>query len=184
MDATNVLMNEHRVIERVLTSLEKAAHRLGSGQAVRAEFFVDAADFIKGFADGCHHEKEEGALFPALTKAGLPEQGGPVGVMLSEHEEGRRLTKAMRAAALDLAAGKQESKPRLIESALAYAALLRMHIAKEDEVLFPMADQLIQGREKDLLTDAFKTFEQSEAGDGLHAKYLALAARLEQEAAS
>ncbi|MGE5602975.1 MAG: hemerythrin domain-containing protein, partial [Nitrososphaerales archaeon] len=65
MQATDILMEEHRVIERVLTSLERAAVRLDNGEAVRPGFFVDAADFVKGFADGCHHKKEEGVLFTA-----------------------------------------------------------------------------------------------------------------------
>ncbi len=62
MKATEILMEEHRVIERVLTSLEIASNRLSLGQAIPADFFLKAADFIKGFADGCHHKKEEGVL--------------------------------------------------------------------------------------------------------------------------
>jgi len=96
MKATEILMEEHRVIEGVLTSLETAAKRLSTGQAVAAGIFLKAADFIKGFADGCHHRKEEGVLFPALVANGMPKDSGPVAVMLAEHEEGRRLTRAMR----------------------------------------------------------------------------------------
>jgi len=53
--------------------------------------FVDTKDmhdfigFLKEFADKCHHGKEEGLLFPALIQAGLPEKGGPIGVMLADH---------------------------------------------------------------------------------------------------
>jgi hemerythrin-like domain-containing protein len=53
-------MQEHRVIERVITSLEQGADRLEQGKAIEPAFFIDAAQFIKGFADGCHHMKEEG----------------------------------------------------------------------------------------------------------------------------
>jgi hemerythrin-like domain-containing protein len=66
MKATNVLSEEHRVIERVLNTLEAGAGKLESGQAVRPEFFLSATDFIKGFADGCHHMKEEGVLFKRM----------------------------------------------------------------------------------------------------------------------
>lgn len=78
MKATQVLMEEHRVIERVLNSLQAGADRLECGQPVRPEFFLDAADFIKGFADGCHHKKEEGVLFIKMEQAGMPAQGGPL----------------------------------------------------------------------------------------------------------
>ena len=66
MHATEILMEEHEAILRFIDALELAAEHLAAGQPVRAGFFLDAADFIKGFADGCHHHKEEGLLFPAL----------------------------------------------------------------------------------------------------------------------
>src|SRR5665647_2426724 len=65
MRATEALMQEHRVIERVLDALEIAASHLERERPVRPGFFLEAADFIAGFADGCHHRKEEGVLFGA-----------------------------------------------------------------------------------------------------------------------
>jgi hemerythrin-like domain-containing protein len=47
MEATRILMEEHRVIERVIASLEMGAKRLEAGQPIRVEFFILAADFIK-----------------------------------------------------------------------------------------------------------------------------------------
>ncbi len=96
MKATDILMSEHRVIERVIAALEIAARRLQSGQEVRPGFFLEAADFIKGFADGCHHRKEEGVLFKALSANGMPAGQGPLAVMLNEHEQGRKFTQGMR----------------------------------------------------------------------------------------
>ena len=61
------------MIERVLLALETAAERVEQGQAVRPGFFLDGADFIKGFADGCHHHREEGVLFKEMAAAGMPQ---------------------------------------------------------------------------------------------------------------
>ena len=96
MQATDILMQEHVVILRVIGALEIETDRLAARQAVRPGFFLDAADFIKGFADGCHHRKEEGVLFEAMVGAGLPRQGGPIPVMLAEHEQGRSFIACMR----------------------------------------------------------------------------------------
>ena len=183
MQATDILMEEHRVIERVLTSLEQAATRLDRGENVRPGFFIDAASFVKGFADGCHHKKEEGVLFTALVDAGLPQQQGPVAVMLAEHDEGRAFTQGMRAAAERLEAGDTTARRAVVENALGYTALLRQHIDKENQVLFPMAGQLIPEREQAKLVDRFETIEHEETGEGVHEKYLALAEALEREAA-
>jgi hemerythrin-like domain-containing protein len=182
MEATRILMEEHRVIERVVSSLDRAAQRLDAGEPIEAGFFVDAADFVEGFADGCHHKKEESVLFPAMETAGVARQGGPLAVMLAEHEEGRRLTRAMQAAAEELATGRPEWKTAVVQIALGYVALLRQHIAKENGVLFPMADRVIAPEVQGGLAEAFDRIEHEETGVGIHEKYLAMAERLERQA--
>lgn len=183
MQATDILMDEHRVIERLLTSLERAAVQLNNGEPVRPGFFLDAADFVKGFADGCHHKKEENVLFIALNEAGLPKQTGPVAAMLADHDQGRAFTRGMREAAERLAAGDADARAAVAQNALNYVRLLRDHIGKEDNVLFPMAAQVIPAARQQGLVDRFETIEHEETGEGVHEKYLALADALEKEAA-
>ena len=178
MQATSVLMEEHRIIERMLGDLETASARLAGGAPVRPGFFLDAAEFVKGFADGCHHRKEEGVLFPAMEAAGVAREGGPIGVMLAEHEEGRRLTGAMRAAAEKLEAGSIAFRGEVVRNAQAYAALLRQHIAKEDTVLFPMADRLLLPAARTKLAEDFERIEVEETGAGVHEKFLGMALAL------
>jgi hemerythrin-like domain-containing protein len=181
MKATNVLSEEHRVIERVLNTLETGVGKLEGGQAVRPEFFLSATDFIKGFADGCHHQKEEGVLFKSMESNGIPVQGGPLGVMLAEHEQGRQFTRAMRSAALELQAGDAEASQKIVENARGYVTLLRQHIYKEDNILFPMADRVIPAAQYDAVWEGFEHVEHEETGAGVHEKYLALAEALERE---
>jgi hemerythrin-like domain-containing protein len=179
MQATKILMEEHRVIERVIASLEKAALRLEQDQDVQPEFFIQAADFIKGFADGCHHQKEEGVLFQSMVENGLPLEGGPVSVMMSEHELGRKYTRGMRSAAEAWRDGDAAQHQAVIDHALAYTALLRQHIYKEDKILFPMADRVIPQNLHAEVLEGFEHIEHEETGEGVHEKYLALADSLE-----
>ncbi|HZW04726.1 MAG TPA: hemerythrin domain-containing protein [Anaerolineaceae bacterium] len=181
MKATEILMSEHRVIERVLAALETAALALEQGAVVRPELFLTAADFIQGFADGCHHRKEEGVLFAALAANGLPQQSGPVAVMLHEHELGRTFTRQMRAAATRLAAGDESARPALVESARSYARLLGQHILKEDRVLFPLADRAIPAGEHAAVLAGFERVEHAETGAGVHEKYRTMADGLVSE---
>ncbi len=184
MEATDMLMEEHRLIERLIDSLDLAADSLDSGKAVRPGFFIEAAEFIKGFADGCHHRKEEGYLFPALIAAGMPRDGGPVNMMLYEHDQGRAFTKAMREAAEGLQSGDDTAKAAVTQNARGYVALLRMHIHKENMILFRMADQVIQGEARDQLTADFERVEREDTGAGVHEKYLAMLEGLEREVKS
>lgn len=184
MKATEILSSEHRVIERVITALERAADRLENGEAVRPGFFLDAAQFIKGFADGCHHRKEEGVLFKAMVENGLPVRGGPVAAMLAEHEQGRAFTRGMSTAAGQLQNGQEEAKTALLDNARAYAGLLRQHIHKEDNILFPMADRVIPAGQHQAVAEGFERVEHEETGEGIHEKYLALAEALESEASA
>jgi hemerythrin-like domain-containing protein len=184
MKATDVLSDEHRVIENVLNTLESAADRLGNGQPVRPEFFLSAVDFIHGFADGCHHQKEEGVLFKHMEAAGMPVQGSPIGVMLTEHELGRQYTRELLSAVQGMQAGDAGANQKAIQSAHSYVALLRQHIFKEDKILFPMADHVIPARKHDAVWGGFEHVEHAETGEGVHEKYLALAESLAQEMAT
>lgn len=181
MQATQILIEEHVVIERVLTALETAATRVSQGDKIQPAFFVNAALFIKNFADGCHHHKEEGVLFVAMNEFGLPTQGGPIGVMLVEHEQGRAFTRGMKEAAEKWEAGDLSARTAVVENALGYVALLQQHIQKENMILFPMADRIIPPARQVRVNADFEQIERDEASTGVKAKYLALAEELEKE---
>jgi hemerythrin-like domain-containing protein len=181
MKATDVLSEEHRVIERVIATLETGSWLLSQNEPIRPEFFILASDFIKGFADGCHHVKEEGVLFKSMIDNGMPAENSPVAVMLYEHEMGRKYTRGMREAAIRLQNGDQSASADVVFNAKHYAALLREHIGKEDTILFPMANQMIPVDQHDAIWDGFEHVEHEETGEGVHEKYLALAMALEKE---
>lgn len=119
--------------------------------------------FLKEFVDKCHHGKEEGMLFPALTKTGASEREGSVPALLSEHEQGRALIKAMEEASSPVLKPEQFSA-----AAKAYSRHLRAHIDKENEVLFPMAEQVLGEGELDSLHRAFNMHEDEVIGHGRH----------------
>jgi hemerythrin-like domain-containing protein len=173
MRPTQVLMEEHRVIERALNALEEVANRLDLGGDVSLHVLEGLLDFVRGFADRCHHHKEEDVLFPYLEKRGLPSDEGPLGVMLQEHEVGRRHVAAMVEAV-------ENSRPEEFGAhARAYIELLREHITKEDNVLFPMADQMMAEEDLSELMGSFHHAEE-ELGSS-HEGYLTLLEGVERD---
>ncbi|MBN2387331.1 MAG: hemerythrin domain-containing protein [Anaerolineales bacterium] len=181
MYATQILMEEHRVIERVLAALQTAAERVAQGQEMRPAFFINAALFIRNYADGSHHRKEEGILFVAMNKAGIPTSGGPIGVMLAEHEQGRAFTSALNDAAQKWEAGDLSARSAVVQNAFGYVALLQQHIQKEDRVLFPMADRAIPPDQQEQVNTDFEQALGEEGKAGIPEKYPALAEVLEKE---
>jgi len=182
--ASDELMQEHRLIERVLDALETATGHLENGHAVRAEFFIEAAVFIAGFADGCHHKKEEGVLFGAMVESGLPRSDGPLDMLLDEHVLGRTLTRGMRDAARQLQGGDAGARAAVISNARRYVALLRDHIVKEDEMLFPMSDDMFSAEQQQSVLRDFERVQRDDVGAVAHANFRVLAERLEHEAAA
>ena len=181
MKTTAILTEEHRVIERVLNSLEIAAERLNRREEVPARFFYETTDFIRGFADGCHHKKEEDVLIKAMVANGMPADEGPIAFVLAEHAQGRALTQQMRDATRALEKGEASAHEDLIRSAEAYLSLLRNHIVKEDKLFFPMAERMIPSEAQEQVARDFDRVEQEETGRGDHEKYLALMEKLEDE---
>jgi hemerythrin-like domain-containing protein len=174
MKATQVLRDEHEGILAMLAVVDAAADRIRDGKSVPKDLFLNAVGFFQNFADKCHHGKEEGKLFPALVEHGMPQEGGPVGVMLEEHTLGRAYIRAMSAAAEKYAAGDVSAVPTLVEDAKGYVKLLREHIDKENGVLFPMADSILTENEQGELYDAFEQIEANEMGPGVHERYHAM----------
>lgn len=181
MQSIEILMREHRNIERVVTALERAAAHLARGAPVRPSFFIEAAGFFADYADGVHHAKEEGVLFGAIVQSGMPASEGPIPMMLEEHVEARACTRALRTAGLRLEGGDLAAAKDVVSAARRYAALIRDHIAKEDEVLFPMAAQMMSPDTESAVVAGMAQLEQQEAGSGKLATLLALADALETE---
>jgi hemerythrin-like domain-containing protein len=163
-----MLMDEHRVIEQVLSCLEKLADRCAAGKKLDSTSVLQALEFLGSFADRCHHGKEEGHLFPLLEARGL-HQDGPTGVMRHEHEEGRRLIAAMTRAA------KRQEPGAFGWHARAYIELLRAHIRKEDHCLFPMAAGILSDSDAEWLAQRFEHVEHADMGEDTHEHYLELA---------
>jgi len=175
------LKEEHRVIERTLKILETTYKRLEEGESVPVEVFEKFIYFIKNFVDLCHHGKEEKVLFPLIEKYGFPREGGPTGVMLLEHEQGRTLVKALAEAVERYKRGEEAAKRSLIECSQAYILLLTQHIPKEDEILYPLADRIFSADEKKSLLKGFREVEEYSVGPGKHEELLNYIDELERE---
>lgn len=176
--AIEVLMSEHRLIEQALGSLETLAVAVGLGLDPERAQIADYAAFFRGFADACHHGKEEDILFRRMLERGMPRETGPLAVMYHEHELGRSHVRGIAALGVGEGPLGPQDAQLLVEHAEAFVPLLRVHIVKEDRILYPMAEQLLTGPELDAMDAEFEAFESRMRLDGSHEKLRRLAAHL------
>ena len=165
---TDMLEAEHRVIAKVIGAVLVLADRLDAGRAVDADLLHDIVDFMRTFADQCHHGKEELLLFPALGNKGVPLQGCPVGALTAEHVRGRQLVTELADATDACRKGETGGKVAVISALRGIAALYPNHIWKEDYLLFPMTDKVLTSEEKLLLFGEFEKVDERIGLDQYH----------------
>ena len=179
-DITQALVAEHRLILRMIALLERNAPRTAACDYRNWQFYLDGVDFIRKYADRFHHAKEEDVLFAALVTNGMPRENSPVAAMLMEHDQGRTFVLGMETAVKEALAGLAGRESVIAENALAYAALLRDHIAKEDDILYPLAERVIPDAMRDGITQGYAAAETAVAKD-FGERYRAVALHYEQE---
>jgi hemerythrin-like domain-containing protein len=160
-------MTEHRLIEGALDAMDRWLRTVGPGtesdhKAELARF----VSFIRGFADAYHHGKEEDILFATMVQHGFPRQAGPIAVMLHEHDLGRSLVNTLDELAKQPSTWTEENRDTLAETVREFSALLRQHIRKEDQVLYPMADARLPAPVKDEMFRQFQAFEEQQVQSG------------------
>jgi hemerythrin-like domain-containing protein len=144
MKITDGLRKDHELIMDALALLHEVSETLDEGVVVSGPDLAALLEFFAVFADGQHHAKEEETLFPAMVAAGLPPRGGPVMIMLAEHEEGRGYLRRLRGLT---ELSSPSVRATFVTLARQYRGLLEHHIAKENQVLFVMAERLLKGRD-------------------------------------
>lgn len=140
---SQMLSDEHQNILKVIEALLKECDFSGD---IDKDFFKKAISFIRGYADKFHHAKEEDILFVELNKKEVKMHCNPTEQMLYEHDLGRGFIKELEQGV------KEGDKDKVIKNAKEYAELLKEHIFKEDNILYPMADKALNSEiEKEML---------------------------------
>jgi hemerythrin-like domain-containing protein len=178
MAPTQTLRHEHEAVCLVVNAADrKAAATLESGQ-VDGRWVREFVEFSRGFTDRCHHLKEERHLFQHLHARSPDETQALIDSMLAEHEGGRERVRRLLEHLEAAEAGDETATALVAEQLSAYSQLLRSHIAKENNVLFPLADRVLTEDDRSALDEAFEQVEREEMGSGEHERLHALAERL------
>ena len=180
---TQKLKDEHQLILRMLALLEKMALLTAEGSFHDYRFYLDGVDFIRNYADRFHHAKEEDILFEALIENGMPRANSPGAAMLMEHDQGRAFVRGLEEAAGRALNGEPGQDQAIVANALGYLELLREHISKEDEILYPLAERLLPEGVREGIVAGYQRAEDN-AQAGLEVLYRTIVEGYEAKAAA
>ncbi|MBN2356861.1 hemerythrin domain-containing protein [candidate division KSB1 bacterium] len=155
-----MLEREHRFIAMVVGMTPVLAERIESGQSVSPELLRELVDFMRTYADKCHHGKEEELLFPLLVKKGVPIHGCPIGALSAEHVKGRALVKGLAEAIDAFEKTATSAKEEMVKNLRGIAGLYPGHIWKEDYLLFPMTLKVLNADELGSLYQQFEKVDE------------------------
>ncbi len=143
------LVNDHKLIISLLDVIDK----IDNSKNYENNYFEKIIYVIKNFADKFHHGKEEEILYPyVIEHKGFSKENGPVAIMFIEHDEGRGYVKK----ASDELKNTTANNKLIIENLKSYSELLRSHIYKEDNILYPMIDSVITENENEQIFSLYK----------------------------
>ena len=174
------LVSEHEMIERAMAVLKNNLEKID--EAVKAPLQMRRAiDFLLEFGDKMHNTKEEKFLFPLMAEKGLPVEGGPIGVMLMEHDAERKLLQRMIAELPNLAEATTAARHKFAAEGFEYLTIRAEHIWKENDVLYAMGRKVFSEEENSVLLNEFKRLDQQTYGDGARLQYEQMLVEVEKD---
>ncbi len=168
---TDLLKKDHETTERVLEAIHRAFEAPGGASR---DLVRDAVEYFTCYVDQCHNKKEENHLFPLIERRGIPRQGGPLGVMLQEHEQSQQLLARFAALGRVYAAGDDGVADELRSTFSQYSELLKNHFWKENDILYPMAIRVMNAGDETAVLSGIETVEAA-AGPNARQRYYTLA---------
>ena len=172
MNAIDILVKEHDSILKMIDVTRSIL--AGNKTDMNIEHVEKVIDFIKNFADKYHHLKEEDVLFIEMEKHGMSREFGPIAVMLADHDEGRGYIQLAVEGIEKLKNGEDAAYDQIKHNLLNYCELLSGHIAKENNILYPMAEQMLPATVGLQMSTSFEETNASTINNEYFDKYLKL----------
>jgi hemerythrin-like domain-containing protein len=174
MGPTKILIEEHKAVKVILDALASMCRKLGSGEKVDPDHFEKVIVFIKNVADRGHHMKEEDLLFARMESAGVSREEMLADTITTEHDLSRGYIRGISDALVSYSMGDMSAGRVISENATSYVNLLRDHIVKEEEVIFPLADKHLPDEVQRELVAAFEKIDSDVIGPAKLEEYMGI----------
>jgi hemerythrin-like domain-containing protein len=162
------LMIEHRLIERMIDVMKEELLLIEKEKKIDAEFVEMAVDFIRTYADRCHHGKEEDILFRDLGGKKLTdEHRRTMEELVEEHRWARKVTGRLVEANMRYVQGNKEALSAITDCVKSLVEFYPKHIEKEDKHFFIPCMEYFSDAEREAMLKEEWEFDKSL----IHEKY-------------
>jgi hemerythrin-like domain-containing protein len=161
--ATEDLMREHGVLNRILLIYEEGLRRLRNKEEVSPDVFLQPATLVRKFVEDYHEKLEEKFIFPEFEKA--KKLVDLVKVLKEQHEAGRKVTDVILVNAAKDQFRKEDARKDVVRSCEAFIRMYRPHEAREDTVLFPALHKIVPAKKLKELGEQFEKEEDRLFGE-------------------
>lgn len=170
------LMKEHRAIERMIRLVENKIHVTAEKSVPDLHFIDIEIDFLKTYADRCHHGKEEDILFNELGKRSISAEHKKImDSLISDHVYGRKTVRELADAKGRYKKGDKTALMDIMNRQKDLIAFYPRHIEIEDRHFFLPCMKYFSKDEQDCMLTEFQRFD----AELIHEKYKAVVSDLE-----
>jgi hemerythrin-like domain-containing protein len=156
------LMIEHRLIERMVKLMADELPKMEEKRGVNIGFLSEAIDFIRTYADRCHHGKEEDILFRDLASKPLSaEHKRVMSELVEEHISARKMVGRLLDAKERYARTQKNGFQEIITCITELVQFYPVHIEKEDKHFFLPCMKYFTQKEKDDMLQEFWAFDKN-----------------------
>jgi hemerythrin-like domain-containing protein len=153
--ALTIIRDEHRTISAILHGMEYLVWAIRKrGKQVDPRVFHAMLYYLDTFSERAHHPKEDQFLFSALRRRGAGAEA-LITELEKEHAGGENALRRVAQALNRYEEGGEKEFPGFERAVERFVASYREHMRKEEELLFPLAEELLKAADWDAIDRAF-----------------------------
>lgn len=160
------LVDEHDNIKILLENIPKICNRMVKSGNIDKDLVLKCVEFIRMYADKYHHSKEEDILFKYAD-----ETSDIIKAMHEDHNTARGYVRQI------VKGVEEEDLYLIIENLTDYGKLLKQHIKKEDEILYPYIERMLSKEQLEKLDEEFDNVNKAVI-NGFHEDWNTFLSRL------
>jgi len=166
MTPTENLIKEHEEINELLDIMSKIALKIKSKDVFYPTDVEEIIDYLIIIIDKSHHGKEDEVFYPELISSGIPKETAPLSIINYEHTLAKRYLKDISSCVVNCKIGNDFSGELLADSLTNYVVVIKNHIQREEEIIFPIANEVLSSEKQNEITQRFEDIEQKNISHG------------------